>query len=110
MSWKVITSVLLAVVVVFVVLFPTRAETLTNPRYVALLCERLGDNPPPELLGGYDFSSGFKDGAKAVLHLVSFPVEFVYWIVQQFSTFVTWCNGEMYDVTRPHGFGGGVYE
>lgn len=92
---KTALTILLAVSVIFVCVFPAVAELLVNPEYVVYLLDMWGQNSPPDLLGGNDYSGTFSEGAKATLYLVSYPVRFAVWIAEQFSIFVIWTSGDV---------------
>lgn len=76
-------SVMLAVVVLISVLFIIPSGRNFSFAELLRMFEGLGDNSPPTITGGYGFEGGYKESSKAITYIISFPLRWAYYAIQQ---------------------------
>ena len=76
-------SVVLAISILIAVLFIIPSERNFSFAELLRMFGGLGENPPPSLTGGFDFDKGFSEASKATLYLLSFPLRWAYYGIQQ---------------------------
>lgn len=76
----------LALCIVWIIPFKVPTEV----DYWLGLAVALQINEPPSLLGEYEWEDGFVEGSIATLYLISYPIRWAFWCMQQLTTITAW--------------------
>lgn len=106
-----ITSVILAFVILFSVLFVIPQGLKFDVKYIARSLEYLGSYKPPSLVGSFDVKDGFGDIVGASGSVITYPIRLVYYIgsqiVRALDLFFNFDEYNYYFEHTQGGFGGG---
>lgn len=84
---KSIAVALLVVFLMLCVLYYIPNNARIDVRFLAYVANRLGENTPPSITGGYTFDNGFIEGSKAVAYVISLPIRWSVYLISQVATF-----------------------
>lgn len=76
-------SVVIAISLLVAILFIIPSDRGFSFSELLRMFEGLGENPAPLLTGGYSFDESFKDTSKATLYLLTYPIRWAYYALQQ---------------------------
>lgn len=107
MNWKNILCVVLAFAILFVVVFKIGTDTKWDLTLILRMVQALQNNPLPDPFGGHSFSGGFVEGSQALAYLVTYPLAFLWWFIQQIITVFTYLGGG--DPFQGAHAGGGIF-
>lgn len=93
MNWNKILAVILAFAILFVVVFKVGTATKWDLSLILRMIQALQNNPLPDPFGGHSFSGNFVEKSQALAYLVTFPLVFLWWFIQQTITVFTYLGG-----------------